>query len=160
MDEGVQKLQHDLSVVEYEAELLLLTRQELVESDKARNSNREALTALRKISRTSQSSVPMLNEEGTHFINEDSNITCKTCGSHDGSEPLWILGAGGDFFASLPFHETHMKLEDEQTQLNLTVNKLQSKVKEKTLSLSEKGALADKIGPSILKSLVTLKGNH
>ncbi|KAH7279235.1 hypothetical protein KP509_37G011900 [Ceratopteris richardii] len=143
MDEGVQKLQHDLSVVEYEAELLLLTRQELVES----------LTALRKIARTSQSSVPMLNEEGTHFIDKDSDITCKTCGSHDGSEPLWILGAGGDFFVSLPFHETHMKLEDEQTQLNLTVNKLQSKVKEKTLSLSEKGALADKIG---LKSLIIL----
>ncbi|KAI5084504.1 hypothetical protein GOP47_0001248 [Adiantum capillus-veneris] len=160
MDEGVQKLQQDLSIVEYEAEVLLLARQELVESDKARNGNREALTALRKIARTSQTSVPMLDNGTTESVKEDPAAECRTCGDYDGSEPLWFLGAGGDFFVSLPFHGAHLKLEAEQKQLDITVNKLQSKVKEKTLSLSEKGALADKIGPSILKSMVTLKDNR
>eukprot|EP00250_Pteridium_aquilinum_P034125 c7102_g1_i2 orf=81-344(-) len=87
-------------------------------------------------------------------------MECRTCGDYDGSEPTWFLGAGGEFFMSLPFHEAHLKLETDQKNLDITVNKLQSKVKEKALSLSEKGALADKIGPNLLKSLVTLKDNH
>ncbi|MCO5578344.1 hypothetical protein L7F22_032185 [Adiantum nelumboides] len=159
MDEGVQKLQQDLSTVEYEAEVLLLARQKLVESDKVRNGNREALTALRKIARTSQTSVPMLNSETIESGKDDAVTDCRTCGDYDRSEPLWFLSAGGDFFMNLPFHEAHLKLEMEQKQLDITVNKLHSKVKDQTLSLSEKGALADKIGPSILKSLVTLKDN-
>ncbi|MCO5591190.1 hypothetical protein L7F22_045171 [Adiantum nelumboides] len=132
----------------------------LVESDKVRNGNREALTALRKIARTSQTSVPMLNSETIESGKDDAVTDCRTCGDYDRSEPLWFLSAGGDFFMDLPFHEAHLKLEMEQKQLDITVNKLHSKVKDQTLSLSEKGALADKIGPSILKSLVTLKDNR
>ncbi|MCO5578129.1 hypothetical protein L7F22_031967 [Adiantum nelumboides] len=128
-------------------------------SDKVRNGNREALTALRKIARTSQTSVPMLNSETIESGKDDAVTDCRTCGDYDRSEPLWFLSAGGDFFMNLPFHEAHLKLEMEQKQLDITVNKLHSKVKDQTLSLSEKGALADKIGPSILKSLVTLKDN-
>lgn len=156
----MQKLQQDLSVVEYEAELLLLARQEVVESDKARNGNREALTALRKIARTSQSSIPAFHDATKQATTGELAIKCRTCGDYDGSEPTWFLGAGGDFFVNLPFHEAHSKLETDQKQLDIDVNKLQSKVKEKALSLSEKGALSDKIGPNLLKSLVTLKDNR
>lgn len=156
----MQKLQQDLSVVEYEAELLLLARQEVVEIDKARNGNREALTALRKIARTSQSSIPALHDVTRQPTTEELVAECRTCGDFDGSEPTWFLGASGDFFMSLPFHEAHSKLETDQKQLDVAVNKLQSKVKEKALTLSEKGALSDKIGPSLLKSLVTLKDNQ
>lgn len=44
----------------------------------------------------------------------------------------------------------------EQARLDFDSKKLQSFVKEQSLILSEKGALSDKIGPGVLKSLVTL----
>lgn len=45
----------------------------------------------------------------------------------------------------------------DQTKLDFDVKKLQSYVKEKSLFISEQGVLADKIGPGVLKSLVTLQ---
>ena len=48
----------------------------------------------------------------------------------------------------------------DQNQLEISVKRLQSKVKEKTLDLSNKGALADKIGPNLLKAFVTLKDDR
>ncbi|GLJ16233.1 hypothetical protein SUGI_0272360 [Cryptomeria japonica] len=48
MDDNVKRLQQGLVEVEIEAERLLLAKQQLVECDRSRNSNREALTALRK----------------------------------------------------------------------------------------------------------------
>lgn len=44
----------------------------------------------------------------------------------------------------------------DQAQLDFEAKKLQSIVKEKTLIISDTGALADKISPGVLKSLVTL----
>lgn len=44
----------------------------------------------------------------------------------------------------------------DQAQLDFEAKKLQSTVKEKTYLISEAGALADKISPGVLKSLVTL----
>lgn len=44
----------------------------------------------------------------------------------------------------------------DQTRLDFEAKKLQSYVKEKSLFISEKGALADKISPGVLRSLVTL----
>lgn len=41
-------------------------------------------------------------------------------------------------------------------RLDFDSKKLQSCVKEKSFSISEKGALADKISPGVLRSLVTL----
>lgn len=45
----------------------------------------------------------------------------------------------------------------DQAKLDYDVKKLQSYVKEKTFLISEQGALADKIGPGVLKSMVTLQ---
>lgn len=44
----------------------------------------------------------------------------------------------------------------DQTRLDFEAKKLQSSVKEKSFFISEKGALADKISPGVLRSLVTL----
>ena len=44
----------------------------------------------------------------------------------------------------------------DQARLDFDSKKLQSFVKEQSLILSEKGALSDKIGPGVLKSLVAL----
>lgn len=44
----------------------------------------------------------------------------------------------------------------DQARLDFDAQQLQSYVKEKTLMISEKGALADKISPGVLKSLVSL----
>lgn len=44
----------------------------------------------------------------------------------------------------------------DQAQLDYEAKRLQSIVKEKSYLISETGALADKISPGVLKSLVTL----
>jgi hypothetical protein len=44
----------------------------------------------------------------------------------------------------------------DQERLDYDTKKLQSFVKEKSFLISEKGALADKISPGIVKSLVSL----
>ncbi|KAG5223447.1 P53 and DNA damage-regulated protein [Salix suchowensis] len=53
------------------------------------------------------------------------------------------------FLCKLSFPRIHLVLF-------LSAKKLQSYVKEKTLLISEKGVLADKISPGVLRSLVTL----
>lgn len=163
MDEGVKRLQQGLMEVEIEAERLLLARQELVECDKARNSNREALTALRKQARTSKSSVPTPYESliMKHIEGSEPKVKeiCRTCGDYDSRENTWMVFAGGDVFARLPFHAVHVNLEKDQEWLDLNVKKLQSFVKDKTLSLSEKGGLSGTISPQVLRSMVTLKDN-
>lgn len=160
MDEGMLKLQQDLVQVEHEAEHLLLARKELVDCDKARNGNREALTALRKLAQTSRSSVPVTHEFADLPQTDMDPASCKTCGEYDGSESTWLMCPGADIFVNISFHEVHSKLEKEQEQLEVTVNKLRSTVKEKALYLSDKGVLADKIGPNLLRALVNLKDNH
>lgn len=49
-----------------------------------------------------------------------------------------------------------MSVNADQEQLDFDSRRLQSTMKEKSLVLSETGALADKICPGVLKSLVTL----
>jgi hypothetical protein len=47
-------------------------------------------------------------------------------------------------------------IDADQERLDYDTKKLQSFVKEKSFVISEKGALADKISPGIVKSLVSL----
>lgn len=47
----------------------------------------------------------------------------------------------------------------DQDRLDFEAKKLQSSVKDKSLLISERGALADRIAPGLLKSLVTLSDN-
>lgn len=44
----------------------------------------------------------------------------------------------------------------DQVRLDFESTRLQSIVKEKSFMISEKGALADKIGPGVLRSMVAL----
>lgn len=158
----MKRLQQGLLEVEIEAERLLLARQELVECDKSRNSNREALTALRKQARTSKSSVPTPYESMMKRIEgNDPKVKeiCRTCGDYDSRENTWMMFAGGDVFSRLPFHAVHVNLEKDQERLDLNVKSLQSYVKDKTLSLSEKGGLSDIISPQVLRAMTTLKDN-
>ncbi|GLT39587.1 hypothetical protein SLA2020_137700 [Shorea laevis] len=138
MDENMNQFQQSLIVLETEAEHLLLARHEMVENDKMRNGNREALTALRK--------------RAWSLVKE----LCATCGSHDLNEPTWIMFPGTDIFGNIPFHASHTILYTEQAQLDYEAKKLQSYVKEKSFLISEKGVLAGKISPGVLRSLVTL----
>ncbi|KAI5647420.1 hypothetical protein M9H77_33425 [Catharanthus roseus] len=158
MDETMKEFQKKLVEVEIEAENFLLARNQLVENDRLRNSNREALTALRKMAKTTKSSVPspfeslMRDIESIPLVKE----VCSTCGDHDPKEKTWLMFPGTDVFAGVPFHAAHTILEKEQTLLDFEAKKLQSYVKEKSLWISEKGVLADKISPGVLRSLVTL----
>lgn len=152
---SVEQLQRDVVAVETEADRLLLARQDMVECDQARNSIREALSAMRREARTTQSSV--LGPDSVGSGAKAGQDGCPTCGSYDGSSRTWLMFEGADIFVRLPFHQVHTVLEQDQKKLENSMKSLQSFVKEKTLSLSEKGAIADKIGPSLLKSLVTLK---
>nr|CAD1844892.1 unnamed protein product [Ananas comosus var. bracteatus] len=161
MDPGMQQLQQTLVEIETEAEELLLAKHQLVENDRLRNSNREALTALRKNARTTKSSVPcpfeaiMKGIEGTKSKALVQEI-CPTCGDYDSTENTWMMFPGSDIFIRVPFHAAHTILEKDQERLDYDTKKLQSYVKEKSFSISERGALADRVSPSILRSLVAL----
>ncbi|KAL4352224.1 hypothetical protein GQ457_06G033020 [Hibiscus cannabinus] len=162
MDENMKLLQQSLIEIETEAEHLLLARHQLVENDKVRNGNREALTALRKRARTTKTSVPSPFESVMKDIRNPGSRplvkeVCATCGNHDSNERTWMMFPGTDVFAKIPFHAAHTILETDQAKLDLEAQKLQSYVKEKSFSISEKGVLADKISPGVLRSLVALK---
>ncbi|XP_068316407.1 uncharacterized protein [Pyrus communis] len=161
MDETMKQFQKSLIELETEAEHLLLARNQMIENDRVRNGNREALTSLRKIARTTKTSVPspfesIMKEIGGPQSRPLVKEVCPTCGNHDSNERTWMMFPGTDVFARIPFHAAHTILETEQEQLDLDSRRLQGIVKEKSLVISDKGALADKICPGVLKSLVTL----
>ncbi|KAI3996789.1 hypothetical protein MKX01_041089 [Papaver californicum] len=161
MDDTMKQIQQKMIEVETEAEKLLLARHQIVENDRVRNGNREALTALRKRARTTKTSVPtpfdliMKEIEGPESRPLVKEV-CQTCGNHDPKEKTWMMFPGADVFASIPFHACHTILENDQTQLDSDSRKLQSYVKEQALLISDKGALSDKIGQGVLRSLVSL----
>lgn len=161
MDDPMKQFQESLIEIETEAENLLLARHQMIENDRVRNGNREALTALRKRARTTKTSVPspfesiMKEIEGTGSKPLVKEV-CATCGNHDSMEKTWMMFPGTDIFARIPFHAAHTILEKDQGRLDYDANKLQSFVKEKSFMISEKGALADKISPGVVRSLVTL----
>ncbi|XP_062186517.1 uncharacterized protein LOC133890087 [Phragmites australis] len=161
MDPNMKQLQEALVDIEIDAEQVLLARHQLVENDKVRNANREALTALRKKSRTTKSSVPspfgvimkeMEGSSGKQLIKE----ICPTCGDHDPKEHTWLMFTGSDIFARVPFHVAHTVLDKDQEHLDFDTKKLQSFVKEKSLVIAEKGALAGSFSPGTVKSFVSL----
>ncbi|KAJ8443535.1 hypothetical protein Cgig2_017018 [Carnegiea gigantea] len=161
MDGNVNEYQELLTKLEIEAEHLLLARHQVVENDRLRNANREALTALRKNARTTKTSVPspfesIMKEIGGLGSKLLISEVCTTCGNHDPTEDTWMMLPGTDMFAVTPFHAAHTILERDQERLNFEAKKLQSIVKEQSLIISEKGVLSDKISPGILRSLVTL----
>ncbi|CAK9146230.1 unnamed protein product [Ilex paraguariensis] len=161
MDDTMKQFQKSLIEVENEAENLLLARHQLVETDRLRNGNREALTALRKRARTTKTGVPLPFES---IMKEIEGLgsrplvkeVCATCGNHDSKENTWMMFPGTDVFARIPFHAVHTILDKDQAQLDYESKKLQSYVKEKSFFISEKGVLADKISPGVLRSMVTL----
>ncbi|XP_074309910.1 uncharacterized protein LOC141644312 [Silene latifolia] len=157
-----EETQNQLTAIEVEAELLLLARHQAVENDRLRNGNREALTALRKIARTTKTSVSspfesIMKEIGGLGSKPLVQEVCTTCGNHDSTESTWMTFPGTDVFAQVPFHAAHTILEKDQERLDSESKKLQSLVKEKTLMISEKGALSDKISPEVIRSFMTLK---
>lgn len=158
----MKQVQQALIESETVAEHILIARNQLVENDKLRNGNREASTALRRIARTTKSSVPSPFEKIIEELaGADSRPLvkeiCPTCGDHNPKENTWLMLPGSDIFARIPFHAVHTILEKDQDRLDHETKILQSYVKEKSFVLSESGALADTISPDILKSLVTLK---
>ncbi|XP_057428279.1 uncharacterized protein LOC130721496 [Lotus japonicus] len=162
MDQTMKQLQKKLTELEVEAEHLLLARHQLVENDKLRNWNREALTALRKKARTTKTSVPspfesiMKGAAGTNSRRPLVQEVCTICGNHDSSEHTWVMVPGTDLFARIPFHAVHTILETDQAQLDFEAKRLQSIVKEKSYLISQTGVLADKVSSGVLKSLVAL----
>ncbi|XBI88588.1 hypothetical protein VPH35_026539 [Triticum aestivum] len=116
MDPNMKELQGTLIDIETDAEQLLLARHQLVENDRMRNANREALTALRKRAKTTKTSVAspfeivMKEVEGTSAKQLVKEI-CSTCGNHDPKEQTWLMFSGSDIFARVPFHVAHTVLD-------------------------------------------------
>ncbi|TVT96878.1 hypothetical protein EJB05_57894 [Eragrostis curvula] len=161
MDPNMKQLQEALVDIETDAEQILLARHQLVETDKVRNANREALTALRKKARTTKTSVPSPFEVIMKEMDGNSGKTlikeiCPTCGDHDPKEDTWLMFPGSDVFARVPFHVAHTVLEKDQERLDFNTKKLQSVIKEKSLVIAEKGALAGRVGLDTVKSFVNL----
>lgn len=88
----------------------------MVETDKVRNANREALTALRKKAKTTKSSITSPFEAIMREIEGSScrplvKEVCLTCGSHDPKEKTWMMFPGSDIFVRVPFHAAHTILD-------------------------------------------------
>ncbi|ESQ48437.1 hypothetical protein EUTSA_v10021656mg [Eutrema salsugineum] len=152
-----------LEKIEAEADEVLLAKYQMVENDRERNANREALTALRKKARTTKTSIPSPFDSMMKDVRESSveqpvvKEVCSTCGSHNSSEPTWMILPGADLFAAIPFHVVHTMLEKDEKKMEFEATKLQSLMKEKTLCLSELKALGDSIPLGIIRSLVALE---
>lgn len=89
---------------------------QLVENDKVRNGNREALTALRKRARTMRTSIPspfesIMKDMGHPGSRPLVKEVCTTCGDHDANEHTWMMFPGTDVFTRIPFHAAHTILE-------------------------------------------------
>lgn len=96
--------------------MIFIMKLQLVENDRVRNGNREALTSLRKIARTTKTSVPspfesMMKEIGGAQSRPLVKEVCPTCGNHDSNERTWMMFPGTDVFARIPFHAAHTVLE-------------------------------------------------
>ena len=94
----------------------LILLMQVVENDRLRNANREALTALRKKARTTKASVPspfesIMKEIGGFGSKPLISEVCTTCGNHDPTEDTWMMLPGTDIFALTPFHTAHTILE-------------------------------------------------
>ncbi|KAH7519654.1 hypothetical protein FEM48_Zijuj08G0060000 [Ziziphus jujuba var. spinosa] len=119
MDETMKQFQQSLIELETEAEHLRLARHQLVETDRMRNGNREALTASRKRARTTKTSVlspfeSIMREIGDSNSRPLVKEACATCGNHDSNESTWMMFPVSDVFARVPFHAAHTILEAGQ----------------------------------------------
>lgn len=87
---------------------------QLVETDRMRNANREALTALRKRAKTTKTSVPSPFESLMKDIDPRPLVKeiCATCGHHNAREKTLLMFPGTDTFATIPFHAAHTILEE------------------------------------------------
>uniref|UniRef100_A0A7N2LFT7 Uncharacterized protein n=1 Tax=Quercus lobata TaxID=97700 RepID=A0A7N2LFT7_QUELO len=88
----------------------------LVENDRVRNGNREALTALRKRARTTKTSVASPFESIMRDIGGPESRplvkeVCTTGGNHDSNERTWMMFPGTDLIGRIPFHVAHTILE-------------------------------------------------
>lgn len=95
----------------------LIVKIQVVENDRLRNGNREALTALRKKARTTKTSVPSpFDSIMKEIVGQGSKTlvqeVCPTCGNHDATENMWMMFPGTDVFAQVPFHAAHTILEE------------------------------------------------
>ena len=86
----------------------------MVDIDRMRNGNREALTALRKRAKTTKTSVPSPFESLMKDIDPRPlvNEVCATCGHHNARESTLLMFPGTDTFATIPFHAAHTILEE------------------------------------------------
>ena len=98
-----------LTDIEQAAEEVLSSKQEIIDLDRKRNSNREAIRALEK-------------EAKNHFKGDE----CKT----------WL--AMGNSFFRLPNKNAVNMLKTDQKQLDISVNKLRSQLKDKVNILRDK----------------------
>ncbi|KAG6481724.1 hypothetical protein ZIOFF_058343 [Zingiber officinale] len=119
MDPGMEQLRQTLVEANY------ILYQQLVENDRLRNDNGQALTVLRRRAQTTMSSVPspfeaiMREIEGTKALVKE---ICPTCGGHDSKEHTWMMFPGSYIFVRMPFHATHTTLEKGELFINTMNN--------------------------------------
>jgi len=105
---GGDKLLQLLADVEEAAEEVMSARQEIIDLDRKRNSNREAIRALEKMAKD-------------HYKGDSSKA--------------WL--AMGNSFFRLPNKGAVEMLRTDQTNLDISVNKLRSELKDKVNKLRE-----------------------
>mmetsp|Transcript_29859 Transcript_29859/g.41301 ORF Transcript_29859/g.41301 Transcript_29859/m.41301 type:complete len:130 (-) Transcript_29859:128-517(-) len=119
-----------LTEVERVAEELLTAKSQNVEFDRARNKNREALTALKKLESTKR----------------------KNRGSFDG-----FLLRPSQVFMKFPAAQAKDVLTKDQAKVEEEMTLLRYKIKNLTRDLDDKGGVPEVCGPGLLHAFLNLK---
>eukprot|EP00088_Acartia_fossae_P035357 TRINITY_DN36423_c0_g1_i1.p1 TRINITY_DN36423_c0_g1~~TRINITY_DN36423_c0_g1_i1.p1 ORF type:complete len:148 (+),score=37.23 TRINITY_DN36423_c0_g1_i1:143-586(+) len=106
MNDNLIRLLED---VELAGDRVLTTRQEIIDLDRKRNSNREAIRGLQRLAKE-------------HYKGDKSKV--------------WI--AAGNTFIKLENETARQMLDKDQKQLDITVNTLRSSLKDRVNELREK----------------------
>ncbi|KAK3284099.1 hypothetical protein CYMTET_8235 [Cymbomonas tetramitiformis] len=129
----MEELQQAVSEVERLGEEFLTAKAQVVECDRARNANREALTAIRK--------------KG----GGESELGCF------GSTSKGFLLRPGGVFIRLSNEQATSILQRDQARLDEEVQKSRQDMKIITRSLHEKGGTPSHLSPGLLNAMITLK---
>eukprot|EP00240_Pyramimonas_obovata_P011413 CAMPEP_0118925604 /NCGR_PEP_ID=MMETSP1169-20130426/3468_1 /TAXON_ID=36882 /ORGANISM="Pyramimonas obovata, Strain CCMP722" /LENGTH=130 /DNA_ID=CAMNT_0006866951 /DNA_START=195 /DNA_END=587 /DNA_ORIENTATION=+ len=127
----MDKLKQGLAEVERVAEDLLAAKEQVVEIDLARNKNREASTALRKLPQSSG-------------------------GSFGNAEKGYLLRPGGFFLRVSPDKAQNI-INEDQERLEREITETRDKMKKLTRSLEDKGGVPESCGPGLLNAMLTLR---
>lgn len=163
----MQKL-HDATLeVERLGELFLINKEQLVEADKQRQANREAITALRRQHQGRGASTSRSDSTGGASAESSSTSGGGGGGSSQAQRKVWLLPSAmpssislSGAFLKIPATDALARIEADQKKIEAHIEELRTQQKRLTAQLAEKGAGPEGAGEGLLRAMLELKDTH